>query len=95
MAIFDKILPITEVKKDLLSIVKKIQNLGGSIAITKNGKPVAVLMSLEEYEGLMETLEILSDTELMKILNQSRAEWEQGKLISHEDVWRETQTRKT
>lgn len=88
MAIFDKILPITDVKKDLLGIVKKIQDLGESIAITKNGKAAAVLMSLEEYEGLMETLEILSDAKLMKEFNQSRKEWERGKFIPHEDVWK-------
>lgn len=87
MAIFDKILPITNVKKDLLSIVKKIQDLGESIAITKNGKAAAVLVSVEEYEGLKETLEILSDTELMKGFNRSRQEWKKGKLISHEDIW--------
>lgn len=84
---FDKILPVSEVKEDLLGHVKDVTNLGQTIAITKNGHPTAVLMSMDEYEGLMETLEILADEKLLKALKKSLREADQGKFVSHEEVW--------
>ncbi|MBI3540697.1 MAG: type II toxin-antitoxin system Phd/YefM family antitoxin [Deltaproteobacteria bacterium] len=87
MGDFDQILPITDVKKDLLPLIKKVQRLHETVAITRNGKAAAVLMSLEEYEGLLETIEILGDSKLMKILNKSRKEMDEGKSVSHREVW--------
>ncbi len=89
MSEFDQILPITDVKKDLLPLVKKIQKLQESIAITRNGRPAAILLSVEEYEGLLETIEILSSPSLLKILRRSKKELDAGKFISHREVWRE------
>lgn len=86
---FDKILPVTEVKRELLVHVKNIEKRGESIAITRNGHPAAVLLSLDDYEGLLETVEILSDKKLLKSLRKSRRELETGKLIPHEKVWKE------
>lgn len=31
------------------------------VTVTRNGSPVAVILAVEDYESLMETLEILSD----------------------------------
>lgn len=81
---YDKILPVTAVKQKLLEI---IDNLDGTIAITKNGYAAGVLMSVDEYEGLIETIEILSDPEAMKRLRQSKREMEEGKLTPHDEVW--------
>lgn len=87
MGDFDEILPITEVKRNLLPLIKKIQKLNESIAITRNGRAAAVLLSIEEYEGLLETLEILSDPDLVKFLRKSKKQAEAGKWLSHEEVW--------
>lgn len=87
MGDFDQILPITDVKRGLLPLVKKIQRLQESIAITRNGKPAAVLLSLGEYEGLLETIEILSDPSLVKFLRRSRKELDRGRWIPHREVW--------
>ena len=89
MSEFDQILPISEVKRELLPLIKKIQKLGESIAITRNGRAAAVLLSIEEYEGLLETLEILSDARLVKRLRQSRKEAQAGRFFTHREVWGE------
>lgn len=89
MSEFGEILPITDVKRDLLPLVKKIQKLQESVAITRNGRPAAVLLSMEEYEGLLETIEILSDPRLLKTLRRSRRELDAGQFISHREVWGE------
>ncbi len=89
MNTFDQILPVTEVKRNLLPLIKKVQKLQESIAITRNGKASAVLLSIEEYEGLLETLEILSDPRLVKLLRKSKKEAKVGKFFSHREVWGE------
>lgn len=89
MADFDRILPITEVKRQLLDLVKRLQELGGNMAITKNGVPAAVLMSMEEYEGLMETLDIMANPTTMEALARSRRQMEAGELIPAAEVWKE------
>ncbi len=60
-----KILPLSEVKMKLSALVDVVHTTSQEIVITKNGKPVAVLVSPEEYEGWRETTHIKSDAELM------------------------------
>jgi PHD/YefM family antitoxin component YafN of YafNO toxin-antitoxin module len=38
--------------------------------ITKDGKPVMIAMSLQQFESLLETVEILSDQELVAQLRE-------------------------
>ena len=60
-----KVLSLSEVKTNLSQIVDKIHERNEGIMVTKNGKPSAVLLSLDEYESLKENLLIRSDTDLM------------------------------
>lgn len=80
---------LSEVKTHLTQILTEIDQLGESVKITRSGKPVGVLLPVDEYEGLMETLEILADTELMEGIRRGLEEAEQGEVISHEELWRE------
>ena len=50
-------IPVTKAKSTLLEIIRKIEGSGDAIAITKNGVPEAVLLSMRKFEGLMETME--------------------------------------
>ena len=52
--------------------------------VTKRGLPVMVLMSPEDYEGLLETIEILSDRTAIKRIRQSRKQAKAGKTVSLE-----------
>ena len=84
-----EILPITKVKKDLLEIIKRMEKLDEVVAITRNGVPVSVMMPFERYEGLLETIEILSDSKTMKLLKQSMKDFEGGRTVSHKEVWKD------
>ncbi len=50
--------PITQAKNRLLDMVRAIHDTDNAIAITKNGVPEAVLISIEKFEVLLETIEI-------------------------------------
>ena len=73
-----KIIPVTQVKKELLEIVKEMAEEDLTVAITKNGIPVSVLMSAARYEGLLETIEILADRSVVKALARSSKEFQTG-----------------
>ena len=45
MVQLDKILPVTHVKKHLLDILKNMSEEYSTITITKNGKPVSIMMT--------------------------------------------------
>lgn len=85
----DQILPVTDVKKRLLELLKSVQNGGGNIVITKNGKAAGVLLSMDEYEGLLETLDIMSNPGTMKALEEARKNFAEGRFITHEEMWKE------
>jgi len=46
-----------------------------------------VAMSLEEYEGLMETLDILSDEEEAQGLREGLNDLDEGRVHTHEEVF--------
>jgi antitoxin YefM len=58
-------LPLAEAKAKLSRLVDQVVETDEEILITRNGRPAAVLVSPEEYEGWKETQAIRSDPELM------------------------------
>ena len=46
-------------------------------------------MSIKEYESLIETLEILSDRELMKSVDRGLKDEKAERLYSHKEVFKE------
>ena len=51
-----EMLPLTEVRKKLSYLVAKLSAKGEEIVITKNSRPVVMLMGLDEVESKKETL---------------------------------------
>jgi prevent-host-death family protein len=84
-----KIIPVTQVKRELLEIVKEMAEEDFTVAVTKNGVPVSVLMSTDRYESLLETIEILADHRIIKALARSSKEFQTGKVMTHEEAWAE------
>lgn len=60
-----KVLPLSEVKMKLSQLVQEVVSVDEEITITRNGKPVAVLVSPDEFDSWKETLTIRADMELM------------------------------
>ena len=57
-----KVLPLSEVKTKLSELVDVVQRRDESITITRNGKPIAMIVSKDEYESWRETSDILRDS---------------------------------
>ena len=82
-------IPVTKAKSSFLEIIRKIEGSDDAIAITKNGVPEAVLLSMHRFEGLMETLEILSDDKAMNSIRKSIMEARDGKWLDFDAVFTE------
>ena len=60
-----KTLSLSEAKMKLNKLLEKVYDTDEEIVITKNGRPIAIIVSPDEYEGWQETLAIRSDPEFM------------------------------
>ena len=67
-------LTIAEARANLSDIVAKVGISTRRFIITKNGKPKVVIIGIDEYESLVETLEIMSDKRAMKGISQAQKE---------------------
>ena len=54
--------------------------------VTKRGVPEVVMLSIEDYESILETLEIESDKELMKRIKKSEQDLRKGKGVSLDKI---------
>ncbi|MFC1876763.1 type II toxin-antitoxin system Phd/YefM family antitoxin [Thermodesulfobacteriota bacterium] len=82
-------IPVTKAKSRLLDIIRKIESSDDTVAITKRGVPEAVLLSMNKFEGLVETLEVLSDEKAMKSIRKSIKEAREGKWLDFDEVFGE------
>lgn len=88
-----KTLSLSEVKTRLPELVAGVQACEEEIIVTKNGRPAAILMNIDEYTRLKETLDVLSDPGLMIQIAESRAFYKtKRKGLSFEDVFGEPLT---
>ena len=81
MQTIETFIPITRAKANLLEMVRQLDETNDTIAITKNGVPKAVMLSMVKFEGFLETLDILVDSEMMNQLKSSADDIKAGKLV--------------
>jgi prevent-host-death family protein len=61
-----KTLSVSEAKMKLSALVDQVHDSDDEIIITKNGRAVAVLVSLDEFDSWKETIAIRADAALMQ-----------------------------
>jgi len=81
---------LSEAKAQLPRLLAEVVELGEQVLITRSGRPAGVLVSVEEYEGLLESMEILADPEMAEAVRRGLTEAEKGLTVAHEDLWRES-----
>lgn len=82
----NSVIPLTEARNHFAQLVEETSSLFARFTITRKGKPEAVLMSKEEYDALLDTLEILANKETMESLRRAKEDIKRGRVRPLEDV---------
>lgn len=88
-ALMTKVVAFTEARSTLSELLDEVTQRHEHVVITRNGRPVAVVVSSEEYDALAETLEVLEDEETLAALRESEVDVREGRTQSLTDVRRE------
>lgn len=84
-----RIASVAEVKAKFSGYLKASQQ--GPVVVTKNGKPVAVLLSITD-EDEIERLLIAHSPRFRSIVELAEQQIREGKGIKHADFWREIES---
>lgn len=63
-------------------MLREIEVPGVSVVITYEGHPKGVLMSYDEFEGWMETMDIMSHPEEVTAIEEGMREKKRGKVVT-------------
>ncbi len=80
---------VTEARARLPELVDDVANRQSEYVITKHGRVHAILVSAEEHEALLETLEILSESATIERIRTGLVELAAGETVFFEDVFDE------
>lgn len=59
------------------------------VVITRKGRPVAVIVSPDEWDAIEETLDVLQDEAMLVALRESEDDVQEGRLFGLDEVRRE------
>ena len=82
----EKIIPISELQTSAKKWVDLVRDTEQPVVITQRGKPAAVLLSYEEFEGLWITKDEMSYPDWQKRLARAEKEINAGRVTPLEDV---------
>lgn len=81
-------LPLAEVRASLSKLVEEAERTHQRVEVTKNGRRAAVILSADDYDSLMETLDILGDAEAMAAIREAESladdQWIPGEVVEAE-----------
>lgn len=77
---------ISEIREEITRLPEHFAQDPEAVMVTRHGKPVMAILPWDLYESLIETLEVMSDTDLMAALRQGVQELAEGKGRPWEEV---------
>ena len=81
-----KVIPLTEARATLSELLDQIEDGGEHVVITRKGRPVALMLSPDEWESVEASLEVLGDPELVEQLARGERDIEAGVLVAWDAV---------
>jgi antitoxin YefM len=84
-----KTIPVREFRSNLAEVLSDVADRRDHVVVTRNGRPAAALVPIDEYQALEETAEILSDAETLSALQAGLDELARGETIEFGDLRRE------
>jgi antitoxin YefM len=86
-------IPLSDARARLSELVDEAVRTHERVDITRNGRRAAVLLSADDFDSLMETLDILADPQLMQELAEADEQIARGEVYTLEEVEAEMRAR--
>lgn len=77
---------VADARANLSKIIESVDSTHERYEVTRNGDRVAVILGADDYDSLVETLEILADPETMAGIREGIADLDAGRSVSGDDV---------
>ena len=84
-----KSISVRELRLNISKVIDDVYSKFDRYIISRRGNPEVVMMSVDDYESLLETIDIQSDKALMRRIKKAGKEISQGKGKSLEDLQKE------
>jgi antitoxin YefM len=92
--VMTKVVPVREFRTKLSEFLSDVADRRDHVLVTRNGKPAAALVPIDEYQALEETAEILSDPATLDAVEAGMSELAQGDTIDLDDFRRDLAQRR-
>jgi antitoxin YefM len=89
-----KTIPVRDFRSNLAQVLSDVADRRDHFVVTRNGRPAAALVPIDEYEALEETAEILSDPDALDALQAGLGELARGEIVELGDLRRELAERR-
>ncbi|HEY4824500.1 MAG TPA: type II toxin-antitoxin system Phd/YefM family antitoxin [Solirubrobacteraceae bacterium] len=90
-----KIVPVREFRANLSALLGDVADRRDHVLVTRNGKPAAALVPIDEYDALEETAEIMSDSETLAAIDAGLAEFQRDETVTLADLRAELDARRS
>ncbi len=78
--------PLAEARAQLSRLIDEAVRTHQRVEVTRKGRRAAVLLSAEDYDSIMETVDILSDADEVAAIAQAQASLRSGESYSRDEV---------
>jgi len=79
-------LSLAHIKAHLSEVVDRVELQHDRVILTRNGRPAAVLVSPDDLEALEDTLDLLSDPQALKEIEEAREEISKGQIVDADEL---------
>ena len=89
-----KTIAVREFRNNLAALLNDVADRRDHVIVTRNGRPAAALVPIDEYAALEETAEILSDDSVLVAIRDGLSEIARGEVVKFDDLRRELADRR-
>ena len=79
-------MPVGDARDHFSELIGAVERTHERVTVTRHGRPVAVVLSVDDLESLEETLDILSQPGALAEIQESAADIAAGRVVSIEEV---------
>ena len=85
---------LAHTKAHLSAIIDEVEATQDTVVITRRGRPAAVILGMDEYDSIMETLDLLATPGALEEIRQAEADIAAGNYFTLEQIKQDLEDRK-